>query len=764
MKIRLLTPLLALLTSLLAFGAAGPIYRNPFTESPPTMVGIASVITNGAAVNQKLGFDGTQVVWQNDQTAAGGQTVWLNGSPVSDPNFVNDTFSVWSVTDGTNLVVNATNLTGAHLATDSVSADELNAAGVEAELEAVLDLTDLQGTLTLGKGGTGSALGAPGADRILFYDFSGGLVTFLEVGSGLQIVGTTLSATGVGVGDVLFTNFDDSTIRTNGPAGSEIYVTNITSALIVDGTLATVDYGDNSIDGTKIALGSDAQGDIMYYSGANWVRLAPGTSGQVLQTQGAASNPVWANTGAGNVLFADFNTNQFNTNNTTWDIAVKSGALVTNLIRFDLWSALGTDVDPDTSETWYKQLTGDLALTFSNFSDGQKATLFLENDSVGGHAVTWPANTIFLSPTNGPTTTAIGITTNALAVNIFDVLRRNGTNYVLGPYGRDSTNLTALAGITSSDGKALGWATNGAGALVLTNITVTGSATALDDIGDPDADTVINLSSFEITLQSANDSLGEASLTIQNTDADAANANSFIQLEHNDGADSDVIYFRALGDVDGSPTTDYYMSQTSFTVGAGIAMTINGASVKTNRTGVIRSFAIPMGAWFTNGLASVPTPASYTNSADSFGFADGVTNTIRVRFPMPVTWDAGNVKFMLASGTTATNETSATNVVWSIKGATIIKGTTGDDEVNLTFGTAVTVTNHVNKSQYISATFVTPEITVGNSPNANSDIIWEVTRLTTDSTDVNTNTVHLLSAQVFYTESATEPSMPATTN
>lgn len=36
------------------------------------------------------------------------------------------------------------------------------------------------------------------------------------------------------------------------------------------------------------------QGDIAYFNGTALVRLAPGTSGQVLQTAGAAANPAWA--------------------------------------------------------------------------------------------------------------------------------------------------------------------------------------------------------------------------------------------------------------------------------------------------------------------------------------------------------------------------------------------------------------------------------------------------------------------------------------
>jgi hypothetical protein len=39
--------------------------------------------------------------------------------------------------------------------------------------------------------------------------------------------------------------------------------------------------------------GSEAQGDVLYYNGAAWARLPAGTSGYVLQTQGASANPQW---------------------------------------------------------------------------------------------------------------------------------------------------------------------------------------------------------------------------------------------------------------------------------------------------------------------------------------------------------------------------------------------------------------------------------------------------------------------------------------
>ena len=66
--------------------------------------------------------------------------------------------------------------------------------------------------------------------------------------------------------------------------------------------VTTATIAANAVDGTKIALGSDAQGDVMYYDGTNWVRLAAGTSGQFLKTNGAGANPAWAAPAGSNTL------------------------------------------------------------------------------------------------------------------------------------------------------------------------------------------------------------------------------------------------------------------------------------------------------------------------------------------------------------------------------------------------------------------------------------------------------------------------------
>ena len=57
----------------------------------------------------------------------------------------------------------------------------------------------------------------------------------------------------------------------------------------------TTAIANNAVDGTKIAMGSDAAGDVLYNNGTDYVRLAkPGTpAGEVLTFATSASSPSW---------------------------------------------------------------------------------------------------------------------------------------------------------------------------------------------------------------------------------------------------------------------------------------------------------------------------------------------------------------------------------------------------------------------------------------------------------------------------------------
>ena len=57
------------------------------------------------------------------------------------------------------------------------------------------------------------------------------------------------------------------------------------------GSVDTTAVADNAITGAKIAMTSDARGDILYYNGTDYARLAKGSSGTVLKM--GANDPAW---------------------------------------------------------------------------------------------------------------------------------------------------------------------------------------------------------------------------------------------------------------------------------------------------------------------------------------------------------------------------------------------------------------------------------------------------------------------------------------
>ena len=73
----------------------------------------------------------------------------------------------------------------------------------------------------------------------------------------------------------------------------------VTTAGITASAVTTATINNNAVDGTKIAMTSDAQGDVLFYGGTDYERLAPGTSGKFLKTQGTSADPIWDDVPAG---------------------------------------------------------------------------------------------------------------------------------------------------------------------------------------------------------------------------------------------------------------------------------------------------------------------------------------------------------------------------------------------------------------------------------------------------------------------------------
>ena len=180
---------------------------------------------------------------------------------------------------------------GLTLSTTGVRAGTLNATGA-VTFDTTLGVT---GLITASGGVTGNVTGNVTGDVAgavtgnvtgnVTGDLTGNVTGNVTGSADTLTTGRTISATG----DIAWTSpaFDGSGDVT-------------AAATISDDAVTTAKILDNQVTGAKIAMGSDAQGDILYYDGTDYVRLGAGASGQVLQSGGAEANPSWVDQTAQN--------------------------------------------------------------------------------------------------------------------------------------------------------------------------------------------------------------------------------------------------------------------------------------------------------------------------------------------------------------------------------------------------------------------------------------------------------------------------------
>ncbi len=260
----------------------------------------------------------------NDRTGNGLRTAFIK----TNNNFTELYAAVAAVeagsTNGLTITTTTGTLTIANLKTLTVS-NTLTLAGTDGS------------TLNIGTGGTlGTAaftaasayqpvnanltviggLGDPNADRLLFWDDSAGAYAYLTAGSGLTISGTTISATGVGSGDVsAASNFgtDNVLIRsdgvTKGVQASGITISDgnnvsgvvnltMTGDLAVGGNLDVGTLSANTLDATTFKIGSvtvtATAAQLNALAGTqSGVHATPSTANPLSPTWDGAMHTVW---------------------------------------------------------------------------------------------------------------------------------------------------------------------------------------------------------------------------------------------------------------------------------------------------------------------------------------------------------------------------------------------------------------------------------------------------------------------------------------
>ena len=89
---------------------------------------------------------------------------------------------------------------------------------------------------------------------------------------------------------------------------------NVPTGVAISGDVTLANTGATTV--TDLTISSEAQGDILYFNGTNWVRLPAGTSGKVLQTNGAGANPSWETASGGGATIVHTFSNSTNTSYT----------------------------------------------------------------------------------------------------------------------------------------------------------------------------------------------------------------------------------------------------------------------------------------------------------------------------------------------------------------------------------------------------------------------------------------------------------------
>lgn len=151
-----------------------------------------------------------------------------------------------------------------------------------------------------GGGGGGSGTVSGGANhKVAIFSAANTVGSSVGPGTSAQLLmgqGASADPSFVSVtGDVTITNAGVTAIGSHKVVNSQLAQMNANTIKANTGSIAA-DAADASISAVlDTSSGSPiAQGDILYRDSANWSRLAVGTSGQFLKTQGAAANPIWA--------------------------------------------------------------------------------------------------------------------------------------------------------------------------------------------------------------------------------------------------------------------------------------------------------------------------------------------------------------------------------------------------------------------------------------------------------------------------------------
>jgi hypothetical protein len=294
----------------LAKGTSGQVLtmgaNDPAWLADSTNVGGSSVggDLTGTVGNAQIASGAVGITELDVTDGSAGQLLSTNGSGVL--SFITDPTNVGGTAVGGDLSGTVSN---AQIIANAVTSTEIaaNAVGIS-ELN-VTDGTSGQYLTTNGNGVLSFATDSTNVGGTAVGGDVSGTVSNIQINAN-AVDGTHIALGSDAAGDVMYYNGTDYVRLAKGTAGQVLTInsgatapewavdsTNVGNTAVggdVTGTVSNITIPTNSIDGTHLALSGQQSGDVMYYNGTDWVRLAKGTAGQVLTVNSGATAPEWA--------------------------------------------------------------------------------------------------------------------------------------------------------------------------------------------------------------------------------------------------------------------------------------------------------------------------------------------------------------------------------------------------------------------------------------------------------------------------------------
>jgi len=400
---------------------------------------------------------------------------------------------------------------------------------------------------------------------------------------------------------------------------------------------------------SALDLISTTQGAVLYRNASAWTALTPGTSGQLLSTQGAAANPIWvtATGGAG-----DFNGPASSTDNamvrfdgtggkTAQNSAVTVSDVATNNVTVaattgnsltsqggDSGASLALGSGANGAATFNRNL---LIGTSSDFHVGDGGDPSLLNCFIGGHGSGYPG----ADNTTGHSIVAVGT----------EAARSNSTGYDITAVGKSAARIGVSAIRTTAGGRASLYSNTGDdnaawGAYALTNA---GAITGMTALG--------NYAGFTPTGGSNSIFIGfnagnHASQKVAPVNQIVIGSNQYSTADNqtvigNSGTTSTVIYGAITGgSIQNMPIGDTTRNSGAFTTLAAngattltAGLTVSGALTTLTRTGAAAAISTAPVAKLLNAQGDGNWVTMHFGGAVSdgyVGFLDSATAATRV--------------------------------------------------------------------------------------------------------------------------------------